>query len=104
MILKAQLLYELGQMKEAFSWFSSQNDDEMQYLFVIKAAGDGEQTDDWTGKMNETKRAIMTVGADIKKEITANTDAINKMVVEKIDEVNKKIDANTKIIIEMIQK
>ena len=70
----------------------------MYHLYVIKQAGDEEELDDWTGKMNETKRTIMSVGADIKMVVNTRIAENNT----KIAEVNTKVDTkfaelNTKI-------
>ena len=81
MKIKAQMLYELASFKKAFScFFPQENDDEMYHLYVIKPAGDEEQLDDWTGKMNETKRTIMSVGADIKMLVNTNTNTLRAEV------------------------
>ena len=68
MKLKASMLYEYAQIMHALSCCSANQSDEMCYLYVIKAAGDGEEADEWTGKMNETKRAIVAVEANLEKK------------------------------------
>ena len=39
------MLYEYALIKKALSCNSSTGDDEMEYLFVIKAVGDGQEDD-----------------------------------------------------------
>ena len=45
MKLRAKMLYEYALIKKALSCNSSAGDDEMEYLFVIKAVGDGQEDD-----------------------------------------------------------
>ena len=85
------MLYEYALIKKALSCNSSADDDEMEYLFVIKAVGDGQEDDeDWAGKMNETKRAIIAVEANLKKEFNANTASNNS----KMNTINANIASN----------
>ena len=96
MKLRAKMLYEYAMIKKALSCNSSAGDDEMEYLFVIKAVGDGQEDDeDWAGKMNETKRAIIAVEANLKKEFNANTASNNsKMdtIIASNNAINEKFD------------
>ena len=91
-------------MKIAFTCSSDkETDDDMCYLFVIKAAGEGDEAEDWTGKMNETKRTIMSVGADIKKDVAV----LNTKVDTKFAENNTKVDikfAEVKTMLNLILK
>ena len=65
-------------MKIAFTCSSDkETDGEMGYLYAIKAAGEGDEAEDWTGKMNETKRTIMSAEANIKTKIDAKIDGLN---------------------------
>ena len=100
MKLRAKMLYEYAMIVKALSFTEDNEDNEMEYLFVIKAVGDGQEDDeDWAGKMNETKRAIIAVEANLKKEINANTasnnskmDTINASTNSNIATINSKMD------------
>ena len=95
MKLKAKLLNEYAMIMNALSCNSCAQDEEMEYLFVIRPVGDGQEADDdWMGKMNETKRAIIAVEANLKKDnatIKAQMDTNNANVNEKFDKIMKKL-------------
>ena len=96
MKVRAKMLYEYAMILKALTFFfSADQDDEMEYLFVIRAVGDGQEADDdWMGKMNETKRAIIAVETNLKKDnatIKAQMDTNNANVNEKFDKIMKKL-------------
>ena len=71
------MLYESSQILSALSWcFANEDNQISSYLYDIKSAAE-EEADEWTGKMNETKKAIQTVGTQVST---------------KIDQLNTKID------------
>ena len=92
------MLYEYAIIMRALSCNSCAGDDEMEYLFVIKAVGDGQEDDeDWAGKMNETKRVIIAVEANLKKEFNAKMDSVNSNIASnnsKMDTINANISSN----------
>ena len=77
------------------------------YLYVIKSVAE-EEADEWSGKMNETKKAIVTVGAQVKKEICENNKEIkeikkeilenNKEVKKEVSEVKKEIKKEISVV------
>ena len=88
------MLYESSQILSALFWcFANEDKQIYSYLYEIKSAEE-EEANEWTGKMNETKKTIVIVGAQIKKEISEN----NKEIKAKIDQVNaKNEEMNAKI-------